>query len=196
MLSIRRISACLAATAVALVSACFAQTQQHGVNTAAMDRAVKPGDDFYKYANGSYIAKTTIPADRNGVSVFSILGDRALEHVTAIVTDPALGKAPAGTDSRKIADLYKAYMDEAAVEAHGRATLDAYLKPILAVKTRHDLAVELGQSLRNDVDALNNTNYHTANIFGLWVAPGFSDPDHYAPYLLQGGLGWPRVTIT
>ena len=193
MFSIRRISAFLTFAAVAFIPACFAQmqaqTQQHGVNTAAMDRAVKPGDDFYKFANGTYIAKTTIPGDRNGVSVFSILGDRALVHVTAIVTDPALEKVPAGSDGRKIADLYKAYMDEGAIEAHGRATLDTYLKPILAVKTRHDLAIELGRSLRNDVDALNNTNYHTANLFGLWVAPGFSDPDHYAPYLLQGGLG-------
>ncbi|MEK6398388.1 MAG: M13 family metallopeptidase, partial [Terriglobus sp.] len=90
---------------------------------------------------------------------------------------------------RKIADLYRSYMDEAAIEAHGRAALDAQLKPIVAVNDKHALAVQLGKSLRNDVDALNNTNYHTANLFGLWVAPSFNDPDHYAPYLLQGGLG-------
>ncbi|AFL90408.1 endothelin-converting enzyme [Terriglobus roseus DSM 18391] len=186
-----RVFASVGLAAVALSPAVTAQTETHGVNTAAMDRSVKPGDDFYKYANGTYVAKTPIPGDRSGVSAFSLLSDRALVHTTAIVTDPELDAAPADSDGRKIADLYKAYMDENAIQANGRATLDGYLETILAVKNRHDLATELGRSLRNDVDALNNTNYHTANLFGLWVAPGFNDPDHYAPYLLQGGLGLP-----
>jgi endothelin-converting enzyme/putative endopeptidase len=49
----------------------------------------------------------------------------------------------------------------------------------------------LGETLRADVDALNNTNYHTENIFGLWVAPGFHDSDHYLAYLMQGGIQLP-----
>jgi endothelin-converting enzyme/putative endopeptidase len=65
--------------------------------------------------------------------------------------------------------------------------LKPHLEAIAEIKTPHDLARTLGLSLRADVDPLNVTNYHTANIFGLWVAPSFNDPDHYAPYLLQGG---------
>jgi len=49
----------------------------------------------------------------------------------------------------------------------------------------------MGQTLRADVDALNNTNFHTNHLFGLWVAGGFNDPDHYAPYLMQGGIQLP-----
>ena len=178
----------LAAATLALTLTTAAQ--QAGPNTAAMDRSVKPGDDFYKYANGAYVASTTIPADRTSISVFSLLADRSLLQTTGIVTDPALASAPAGSDARKIADLYKAYMDEAAIEAHGRAALNAALEPILAISTRQQLATELGRTLRTDVDALNNTNFHTANLFGLWIAPGFNDPDHYAPYLMQGGLAF------
>ena len=48
----------------------------------------------------------------------------------------------------------------------------------------------MGESLRADVDGLNN-DFHTANLFGLWVAPGFNDPEHYVAYLLQGGLEMP-----
>lgn len=182
----------LSAALAALLTTSFpfaVPAQQHGVNTSAIDKTAKPGDNFYKYANGAYLAKLTIPADRSSVSTFSMLDDRAQKLVAAIVTNPELQHAPAGSDGRKIADLYRSYMDEAAIEVHGRAALDAQLKPILAIKDRHELAVQLGRSLRNDVDALNNTNYHTANLFGLWVAPSFNDPDHYAPYLLQGGLG-------
>jgi endothelin-converting enzyme/putative endopeptidase len=168
-----------------------AQPAAAGVNTGNMDRAVKPGDDFYKYANGTYLAHTKIPADRSSVSVFGILGDRALVKSTAIITDPALAKAPEGSEQRKIADLYHAYMDEAAIEAHGRAALDVQLKAIAQIHSRHELAEGLGRSLRGDVDPLNAGNFHTANLFGLWVAPSFADPDHEAPYLLQGGLGLP-----
>ena len=182
----------LSAAFAALLTTSFpfaVSAQQRGVNASAIDKTAKPGDNFYKYANGAYLAKLTIPADRSSVSTFSVLDDRAQKLVAAIVTDPELQRAPAGSDGRKIADLYRSYMDEAAIEAHGRAALDAQLKPILAINDRHELAVQLGRSLRNDVDALNNTNYHTSNLFGLWVAPSFNDPDHYAPYLLQGGLG-------
>ncbi len=49
----------------------------------------------------------------------------------------------------------------------------------------------MGESLRADVDALNNTNFHTPHLFGLWVAPGFNDSDHYTAYLLQGGVQLP-----
>ena len=83
-------------------------------------------------------------------------------------------------------------MDEAAIESHGLATLKPHLAEIAAIDTQRELAHALGLSLRADVDALNNTNFHTANIFGLWVAPSFNDPDHYAPYLLQGGLELPN----
>lgn len=54
------------------------------------------------------------------------------------------------------------------------------------------MAFVLGKTLRADVDALNNTNFHTPNLFGLWVAPGFNDSEHYAAYLLQGGLQLPN----
>ena len=49
----------------------------------------------------------------------------------------------------------------------------------------------LGETLRADVDALNNTNFFTENLFGLWVAGGLNDPAHNMPYLMQGGLGMP-----
>ena len=78
-------------------------------------------------------------------------------------------------------------MDEAAIESHGMAALKPHLAEIAAIHTQRELAHALGLTLRADVDALNATNFHTSNIFGLWVAPSFNDPDHYAPYLLQGG---------
>jgi endothelin-converting enzyme/putative endopeptidase len=82
-------------------------------------------------------------------------------------------------------------MNENAIEARGLAPLKPHLASIAAIKNKQQLAHVLGETLRADVDALNNTNFHTPNLFGFWTAPGFSDSDHYAAYLLQGGLELP-----
>ncbi len=166
-------------------------TQDTGISIPNMDPAVRPGDNFYLYANGGYIARTQLPADRAGLSVFSVLSDRSFEQIAAIISDATKSNAAAGSNERKIADLYRSYMDEAAIESHGLDSLKPHLASIETIHTQHELANALGLSLRADVDALNATNFHTANIFGLWVAPSFNDPDHYAPYLLQGGIELP-----
>ena len=163
----------------------------HGVSTADMDASVRPGDDFYSYANGGWIKRTEIPPDRPGVGVFSRLSDLATERTKDLIDEAAKSNPPAGSSARQIADLYNSFMNEAAIESRGLAPLKPHLAAIASIKTNQQLAHALGETLRADVDALNNTNFHTPNIFGLWTAPGFSDSDHYAAYLLQGGLELP-----
>jgi putative endopeptidase len=176
----------------ATVSLAQSASTVHGISIANMDRNVSPGDNFYLFADGGYVARTQLPPDRASIGVFSVLGDRSQKQVASIIEDAAKANAAPGTDERKIADLYRSYMDEAAIETHGLAALKQHLAEIEAVENKTELARELGLSLRADVDALNNTNFHTANIFGLWVAPSFNDSDHYAPYLMQGGLELPN----
>ncbi len=165
--------------------------ETHGISVANMDPSVKPGDDFDLYTNGAWIARTEIPPDRPNVSVFAVLSDLSNKRTIALIEETAKANAPAGSNSRKIADLYNSYMDEAAIESKGLAPIRPHLDSIAAIHDKHDLARALGETLRSDVDALNNTNFHTANLFGLWVAPGFNDSEHYAAYLLQGGLQLP-----
>ena len=160
-----------------------------------MDRNVSPGDNFYLFADGGYVARTQLPPDRASIGVFSVLGDRSSKQIASIIEDAAKAHAAQGTDQRKIADLYHSYMDEAGIETHGLAALKPHLAEIEAVENKTELARELGLSLRADVDALNTGKFHTANIFGLWVAPGFNDPEHYAPYLMQGGLELPESRL-
>ena len=163
----------------------------HGIVVANLDPSVKPGDDFYEYANGGWIKRTEIPPDRGRISVFSILDDLSQKRVAGLIEEAVKANAAAVSNTRKIADLYNSFMDEAAIEAKGLDPLRPHLEAIAAIRDKHELARALGESLRSDVDALNNTNFHTANLFGLWVAPGFNDSDHYAPYLMQGGLQLP-----
>ena len=165
--------------------------EMHGVAAEDMDLSIKPGDNFYLYANGNWIDHSTIPPDRSSINVFSRLADLSNQRSHDLIEHIVKSNPPAGSSLRKVADLYDSFMDDTAIEAKGLAPLKPHLDAIAAIHDKRELAYALGQSLRADVDALNNTNFHTQNLFGLWVAPGFHDPDHYTAYLLQGGLALP-----
>jgi putative endopeptidase len=183
--------ACFAFASLAAYSQDTAASETHGIVVANMERSIKPGDDFFHYANGDWIKRTEIPADRSYIGVWDTLENLSRKRTAALIEEAVKAKAPAGSNTRKIADLYHSYMDEAAIEATGLASLHPHLDDIAAIHDKRELARALGESLRADVDALNNTNFHTSNLFGLWVAPGFNDSEHYAAYLMQGGLALP-----
>ena len=163
----------------------------HGIAVANIDTSVKPGDDFYHYANGAWIQRTQIPPDRAAVDVFTLLDDLSNQRTADLIKEIASSHPAAGSPTRKVADLFNTYMDEVGIETRGLAPLRPHLDAIAAIKDKRQLAHFLGGTLRADVDALNNTNFHTSNLFGLWVAPGFSDSEHYTPYLMQGGIELP-----
>ena len=195
MRTIRTISFTLIASLVLAAAAASAQDtaiqEAHGIVVANIDRSVRPGDDFYRFANGEWIKRGEIPPDRAGIDVWTKLTDLSNQRMADLIKDLASSNPPAGSSSRKVADLFNSYMDEAAIEAKGLAPLKPHLDAIAAIRNKKELARALGETLRADVDALNNTNFHTPNLFGMWVAPGFNDSDHYAAYLMQGGLQMP-----
>jgi len=152
--------------------------------------AVLPGDDFFGYANGAWLARTEIPADRSSWGAFAMMAEDSNARIVKLIEETAADKN-AGGEARKVADFYRSFMDEAAIEASGTAPLKPLLAPIDALRDKTGLARVLGTSLRADVDPLNATNFFTENLFGLWVAQGLNDPSRNTPYLLQGGLGMP-----
>jgi len=151
---------------------------------------LRPGDDFFAWANGDWLAKTEIPADRGSWGAMASLAEETNQRIVKLIEDTAGDKAAAG-DARKVADYYTTYMDEAAIEQKGTAPLKAGLAKIAAIRDKAALTRALGAGIRADVDPLNATNFFTENLFGVWVSPGLHDPAHNRPYLLQGGLGMP-----
>jgi predicted metalloendopeptidase len=156
-----------------------------------MDRSVKPGDDFFRYANGTWLRMTEIPADRSSYGAFNVAAERAEKQLTEVITGAAKADAPAGSDQRRIGDFYRSYAHTAAIERAGLAPLAPTLAAIDAIADKRALARYLGGRLRADVDVLNNGDLHTDNLFGLWVEENFDDPTHYVPILMQGGIMLP-----
>ncbi|HWA58021.1 MAG TPA: M13 family metallopeptidase [Gemmatimonadales bacterium] len=168
-----------------------AQQSIPGLDAAGMDRSVKPGDDFYAYANGAWARTTEIPADRAAISGFSAAGKKADEALSSIVHGAVSADAPAGTDTRRIGDFYRAYLDTAAIEQAGLTPLRPVLAAIEAIGDRAALARYLGSTLRADLDVINDGALYTENPFGLWVDEDFDDPAKNFAAVMQGGLGMP-----
>ena len=165
-------------------------TQTAGIDLTGMDKTVAPGDDFNAFTNGSWIKATPIPPDKSSYGDFAILIDKTRQQTRDLIENAGKDGAPSD-EVRKVADFYASFMDEAGIEAKGLAPLKPQLDAFAAIADKHALAKAIGGRLHADVDALNDTNFETGNLFGVWVTQGLEDPTRSYPYLLQGGLGLP-----
>ncbi|MEI9932565.1 MAG: hypothetical protein WDM89_19010 [Rhizomicrobium sp.] len=153
-----------------------------GFDAAGMDTKIKPGDDFFRYANGTWLNNTEIPADKPAVSFRLQMTDRteARLHDMMEASAQAVSHQPADLEGR-VGAFYKAFMDETHVNALGATPLDPLLNDVRAAKTRDQLAALMG---RNNADL-------EASLFNVFIDVDLKDPTHYAVYLSQGGLGLP-----
>ena len=166
------------------------QLGSFGFDAEGMDRSIVPGEDFYGYANGGWMKKTEIPADRSRFGSFNLIADKTQADTRAIL-EGAANSADATGEDKLMGDYYAAYMDEAGIEQRGLAPLQPQLDGIAAIADKAALAKALGADIRADVDLLNATNFYTDRLFGLWVSVDLLQPERTAPYLVQGGLGMP-----
>jgi putative endopeptidase len=158
-----------------------AQLPVSGIALENMDRSVRPGDDFFSYVNGKWIAETEIPADKSSYGGFQILRDEAQEDVKAIIEASATGDFAMGTDEQKVGDLYKSYMDRETRDAKGLQPLEAELDRIAAITNHDELAVYFAGA---------NRRGYPVPVFVGQVAD-FKNPEFYMMYAWQNGLGLP-----
>jgi predicted metalloendopeptidase len=153
-----------------------------GLDLAGMDKTVRVQDDLYDYANGHWLKTTSIPDDRTYVSVATILFDKNQDELHDLIETAARDtSAPAGSESRKIGDLYASFMDEAAVAAAGLGALKDELARIDALKSKSELPALFAH--------LNRIGVSTP--YGIGVGPDARDTTRNAAGVDQDGLGMP-----
>ena len=162
-----------------------------GISKSWMDTSVKAGDDFFQYANGSWVKNTAMPEDRSRIGAFWI-ADQEREKNTRELFDAILKSNPTSGNDALIANYYKAYLNTDAIDHAGIAPAKADLDAINAIADKNALSAAIGGTLRADTDPLNATNYSTENLFGIFVSQGLATPGEQLPYLMQGGLGMPE----
>ena len=153
-----------------------------GFDVAGEDKAVRPGDDFFGYADGTAVKALVIPPDRTSYGAFAMLAELSEARVHAIL-ETAARTAPAApaTSPGKIGAFYRAFMDEARVNALGAKPLTAELDAVRAAPDRAALASLMGRE---------NDGFY-ASLFEVGIDTDEKNPDRYAVHLGQGGLGLP-----
>ncbi len=147
-----------------------------GVDLSSQKKDVKPGDDFWTFANGSWDARTQIAADRTSAGPSVILADQAELQVKQILADAARDPAATGAGAKQLGDLYAGYMDQAAIEQRGIAPLAPYLAKIDAANDPAKLQMLFA-----------TTGY--AGPVDVGQLPNPADPNHYTVIAGQGDLG-------
>lgn len=157
---------------------------------STVDASIKPGDDFFAYANGAWLKATTLPAGKPRWGARDELEALARRRVAEILD--AASTAPAGSAARKVADFRAAYVNEAAIEAKGLAPLKPLLDRIENVSDKAQLTRLLGRGMRADVDPEGFGIYDSASVLGLSVEQSIHGEKTNVAFLLQGGLGLDR----
>jgi len=144
-----------------------------GINVAWMDKSVAPGDDFFAYANGTWAKTTEIPADRSNIGAHFI-ADQLREKNTRELFDAIIKAKPTSGSDALIANYYNAYVNTDAIDRAGLAPAKADLDAINAIADKRALSAAIGSTIRADTDPLNATNFHTENLFGVFVTQGLA----------------------
>ncbi len=152
-----------------------------GFDLSGRDTAVKPGDDFFLYANGTWLKNTAIPADKTGYGAFDMLFDVSEANVHDILETAAAKRGPTTTTEGKVGAAYRAFMDEAGIEARGAAPLKADFDAIRAVQDKAQMAALMGRGAKS----------YLSSIMGVGIGADSKDPNKYTVTIVQGGLGLP-----
>ncbi len=157
-----------------------AELGSFGVDLSARNEAVKPGDDFFMYASGTWYDNYEMPADKTRYGAFSGLAERSEERVKAIIEEIA-ARDDLNPEEQLIADFYNAYMDTQTLNKLGLAPIKPLLDNINAVSSIDDLTTLFGQAWLSGVNSPIGG--------GMWF--NRLDPNKYEMSLGAGGLGLP-----
>src|SRR5690349_13349282 len=153
-----------------------------GFDLAGADTKTKPGDDFFRYANGTWIDKTQIPPDKPAYSLRLAMTDLTEQHLHEMMeTLAAKDVTNPSTLEEKVAAFYRSFMDEARIEQLGTKPIESVLSEVKKAETRDDLAALMGRE---------SLDYESA-LFSYGIDVDLKDPSKYALYLRQSGLGLP-----
>ncbi|MBL8544753.1 MAG: M13 family metallopeptidase [Hyphomonadaceae bacterium] len=152
-----------------------------GVDLSARDLNVKAGDDFFRHANGTWLANTQIPADRTRWGTFDMLREKSDNDQRVIIEEVALAGGAPGSNQQKIADFYNAFLNQEAIDAAGLAPVQAELARINALRT-HEEAVRL----------IGDPAISVSSPIAMYVGLDDRNPNRYITNMSHSGLGLPE----
>jgi putative endopeptidase len=123
-----------------------------------MDRSADACDDFFQFANGTWVKNTEIPPSQSRWGSFSILAESNRDVLHDILENAAKQKAARGSNTQLIGDFYASCMNEAAIESAGTKPIDVYMKKIAAIRTADDAKRQIALMHKAGIPALFRFN--------------------------------------
>src|SRR5438067_1239156 len=151
-----------------------------GFDLSGMDQKTKSGDDFFRYANGSWLDQTQIPPDKSAYSMRIIMTDFTEQRLRELMEASNPTENPS-TLEQKAGAFYHSFMDEARVEQLGAKAIEPELAALKNAKSRDDFAALMGRT----------TTDFEFSLFNPVIDVDLKDPNKYAFYFTQAGLGLP-----
>lgn len=152
-----------------------------GVNLQNIDTATRPQDDFFQYANGTWLKNTEIPADKSGWGAGAELVEAIQPQLRGILEAAEASHSPAGTDAQRIGDLYASFMNDEKLETLGLKPLEAEFATISSLKDKREIPALIAHYSRIGVNSPYDIQVHQDN----------RDSTRYIVDLGQAGLGLP-----
>jgi putative endopeptidase len=146
-----------------------------GFDKGGMDETVRPGDNFYQFANGSWAKNTAIPGDKSNYGNFTVLDDLSRERTRTLIDEQS--KDP----SSRIGATYASFLDTAAIESKGLTPFQPWLGQIKGLRSKAGLPALYAQAMQIGV----------ATPFAAYVGQDDKLPDQYVLSMSQSGLGMP-----
>ncbi len=181
----------IAASSMLVVSACGNNATNNTNEGAAsrklldpanMDTTVHPGDNFFQYANGTWLKNNPVPETESRWGSFNELQENNYKALQTLLDSvAAITNAPAGSTAQKVGDLYRTGMDSNTINKIGLAPLNDILARINNIKEVNGLIEEI---------ALEHTQ-GIGQVFGFYISPDDKNVSKQMCQFMQGGLGMP-----
>ena len=152
-----------------------------GIDLSAVDEQVRSGDDFFRYVNGAWLARTEIPADKSRYGMFNVIYDDTQENLKAIIQEAAASSDEANVNAKKLGDMYNSYMNLERANELGLTPLQSDLDAISGLESAEQVASKMSELFNMGVEIP----------FGFFVYPDAKDPTTYGMWMYQSGLTLP-----
>ena len=158
------------------------QPMKSKIDKANFDTTIKPGDDFYEYANGGWMKNNPLTAEYARYGQFDALAEKNREQLKELVLEQAAKKSEPGSNAQKVGDLYNMVMDSTRRNSEGVSPAMPLINRIAQLNNREQVAVLLAENCRNGIGGM----------FGTGIGTDIMDSDNNQLGLYQGGLSLPE----
>lgn len=158
------------------------EEKNYTIQTDYLDRSTKPQDDFFQFANGTWIKNNPVPASESRWGSFNELDKANKKKLTVILNEAKEGDFEKGSSMQMIGDYYAAMANMESRNEKGTLAIERWMDQLSQVQSKSQIPKTLARMHSQGI----------SGFFGFYVGQDLKDVEKHVPYISQGGLGLPN----